>query len=74
MLHTSTPQTIKYLLLTYHTSSNSNRDQVLKFDHIPLGLLVEGIDEVTDCLQEGNQQKNLHVSYQLLIYSYIQLA
>ena len=51
---------MNYLIFTYHTSSNSNGDQVLKFGHILLGLLIEGIDEVTDPSQERNQQKNLH--------------
>ena len=51
---------MNYLIFTYHTSNNSNGDQVLKFGHILLGLLIEGIDEVTDPSQERNQQKNLH--------------
>ena len=58
--------------LTYHAGSDSNGDQVLKFGHIPPGLLVEGVDEVTNPRQEGNQQKNLQISHQS-IYSHIQL-
>ena len=39
----------------HHTGSNDDGSKVLKFGHIPPDALVDGVDEVTDPRQEGDQ-------------------
>ena len=62
----------------HHTGSNSDGGKVLKIGHIPPDVLVDGVEEVTDPRQEGDQQKNLIISQMVggaisIIYTAIKL-